>query len=223
MGMAVAANDAAKMMSKAQMTGYTQQLRADQKIREVDKQREMEAARDADPDSGVGDDAGYVGSSAGATRTLQARRTGSEPVGRGAVDWGKSEEGIDLPPSLRPQARGAGSTPLNVPYWLLPQEKGEDSAATRHRRLLDGMRKMVRYEIEQYVQTDDALYSKKTLRAVYDMLRDERSPAPPVQPSHNWAGEVPGLSFANLDRARVTRQVIEHPTPRPGQLFDLVA
>lgn len=223
MGMGVAANDATKVMVRAQMTGYTQSLRPDQQIREVDKQREMEAARDADPDSGVGDESGHVGSSTGATRMQPNRRSGFEPLGRGQVEWGERNEGIDLPPSLRPQARSAGSTPFNLPYWLLPREQTEDSAAARYHRLRDGMRQMVHNEIIQYVKSDDALYTKKTLRVVYDMLRNPQSPAPAPQPTHNYAGEVAGLTLANLGRAHAVQQMIENPAPQPGMTLDWVA
>lgn len=223
MGMGVAANDASNLMARAQMTGYTQNLRPDQQIREVDKQRETEAARDADPDSGVGDEPGHVGSSTGATRMQQNRRSGFEPLGRGHVEWGERNEGLDLPPSLRPQARIAGSTPFNVPYWLLPREQPEDSPAARFHRLRDGMRQMVHNEIVQYVKRDDTLYTKKTLRAVYDMLRNPQSSAPAPPPTHNHAGEVSGLTLANLGRAHAVQQMIEHPAPQPGMMLDWVA
>lgn len=223
MSMAVAANDASKVMARAQMTGYTQSLRPDQQIREVDKQREMEAARDADPDSGVGDEPGHVGSSTGATRMQQNRRSGFEPLGRGQVDWGERNEGIDLPPSLRPQARIAGSTPFNVPYWLLPRERIEDSAAARFHRLRDGMRRMVHNELSQYVKREDSLYTKKTLREVHDMLADKRPSGFVPPPSLNCAGEVSGLTVANLGRARAIQQSIELPAPQPGMMLDRVA
>jgi len=232
MGMAVGANDMANMMNKSQMVGHTQNIRATEHVKETDKARETEAARDADPESSTAENTTSVGSSSGASRTqLQDRGRhdlrGLQRLGRGQVEWQDEQQNQGsewLPPSLRPQARGAGSSPLNIPYWLQsqPKQQADGDPSASHRRLLNGLRNMVSTEIQQYVKSNEPPYAKKTLREIYTVLDEDTNGVPPAQ-KRNVTGDPGGLTVGNWRRAWTTQQQIDNPQPDPGEAFEAVA
>ncbi len=234
MGMNVGAQNMASMMSKAQQVGFAQQLRTDQTVKETDRQRETEAARDSDPESSTASNTRSVGSSSGANRAQVGRGLGQEEarglsrLERGGVEWQEQEknQGSEwLPPSLRPQAKGAGtSNAFNIPYWLekRDQQQESESPLAAHRKLLTGLKNMVNTEIQQYVKSNEPPYAKKTLREIYNVLQEESTGGAPPQ-QHNVTGEVAGLNAKNWSQAQNTFNMLENPQPELGEAFEMVA
>ena len=234
MSMSIGAGDAANMVFKSQMTGVSHNLQAPQAIKEADRGRETERTRDADPDAAA-EDAEGAGSSSGATRAETRPRVGSgqdryrlHRLGRGQADWGDMEHGQGwLPPTLRPQARTAGtSNPFNVPYWLMQKDEktGSDNPLAAHRKLLNGLRTMVNVDIQQYIKSNEPPYAKKTLRDIYNVLNDGQAPtgAPPNRESA-LTGDPTGLNVVNWRRAHATYNLLEFPQPQLGEAFEEVA
>lgn len=232
MGMTVGANDVNNMLNKSQMLGHTQQLRTDQTVKETDKQRETEKARTAGEST---DSSGSksVNSNSGTARTASRRRLGTEQqgvqrLGRGQVEWGEREQESSewLPPSLQPHSKGAGSSnEWNIPYWLTSQEQPHsDSPMAQHKRLLNGLRTMVKTEIEQYTKQNEPIYAKKTLREIFSVLSDDDAGVKSgPRNTTTLAGEPSGYTHGNVRRARGLFDMLENPRPQPGEGFEMVA
>lgn len=221
------------MIAKSQMVGQAQQLRVDQTIKETDKTSETEKARTAATESSESSGSKSVNSNSGTARTAPRRRLGQDQslqrLGRGQVEWSeREEEGQSwLPPSLQPHSKGAGTAnDWNIPYWLMAREQPQnDSAMSQHKRLLNGLRTMVKTEIDQYTKQNEPLYAKKTLREIYSVLKDDGGSlsAPPPQSAFTMANEPAGFTQANIRRARNTFDMLENPRPAPGEAFEMVA
>lgn len=240
MGMNIGANDVSTMLNKSSMVGGAQQLRVDQRIKETDKTAEAEKSRDQDAEATTADNGGNVGSAAGAGRTAPNHRGGQELRGmgrlyRGSVEWqqerNSGNQGSNwLPPSLQPQARGAGtSNPYNVPYWLTsdPQSEQpqEDNPLASHRRLISGLRSMVKNDIEQYVKSSEPPYEKKTLREFYTLLSDGGTGGGTNAPSlggNRLTGQPLGYNRSNWDSAENVTVMFRN-GPRVGDQLDWVA
>ncbi|MBM3463406.1 MAG: hypothetical protein FJX76_15005 [Armatimonadetes bacterium] len=225
------------MMNKSSMVGYTQHLRADQQVKETDKSKETEKARDSDAEATTAENTTSVGSSSGASRTNQARRNGQEAgglhrLGRGQVEWQNQErnQGSEwLPPTLRPQAKGAGGNAYNVPYWLLSngsEQPHSENPQAAHKRLLNGLKNMVHTEIQQYIKSNEPPYAKKTLREIYNVLQDDSAPVqagPRPSQNQNLNGDPVGFTATNFRRAQSTFAMLHDESAGPGEEFESVA
>lgn len=235
MGMSVGAQDVNNMLSKSQMIGHTQQLRTEQTVKELDKQKEVEQARTDSSESATSSGSKSVNANSGTARTANRKKMGNEPglreLGRGRVEWDESSEKSGgnewLPPSLQPHSKGAGSTSeWNIPYWLMQTAQTRSEAPmAQHKRLLNGLRTMVKTEIEQYTKQNEPIYAKKTLREIYSVLNDDAqstlSPSP--RGFATLGGEPAGYNTSNVRRARGMFDILENTRPSPGDGFQMVA
>jgi hypothetical protein len=231
--MNIGANDVSTMLSKSTMVGGNPQLSNSSLVKETDKQRETEKARDADPESSSANDTQTVSTNSGANRSGQTRRFGQDQslqrLGRGSVQWQDQEghQGSEwLPPSLRPQAKGAGtSNAFNVPYWLYSkhtEETQEDNPLVAHKRLLNCLKGMVHNDIQQYVRSNNPPYPKRTLREFHSLLSEGASEPVRTQSAFQMSGERMGLTRQNWERQQSIATMFSDP-PEPGSGFEMVA
>lgn len=234
MGMAVGAQDVSSMLNKSQMIGHTQQLRTEQTVKELDKQKEIEQARTDSSESATSSGSKSVNSNSGTARTASRRRLGTEQplrqLGQGRVEWDEQEQksGQDwFPPSLQPHSKGAGSaSQWNIPYWLMQSEQPHsDAPMAQHKRLLNGLRTMVKTEIEQYTKQNEPMYARKTLRDIYSVLSDEAQGARSASPHgfSTMSGDPAGYNQANARKARGMFDIFNSARPSPGDGFRMVA
>lgn len=112
-----------------------------------------------------------------------------------SADW--------LPPALRPFAQSGGANSMNVPYWLQMVPEGTIKGDWRKNAA-----RMVDNEIQQYVPTNGATYSRNTLREIQAALQPQarRSAAVPQQRS-------PQALAAAWRRAEAAMRIINDDQP----------
>ena len=236
MGMTVGAQDVSNMLNKSQMIGHTQQLRTEQMVKELDKQKEVEQARTDSSESATSSGSKSVNANSGTARTANRKKLGNEQalreLGRGRVEWDEQSDKSSgkewLPPSLQPHSKGAGSaSEWNIPFWLMQSDQPRsESPMAQHKRLLNGLRTMVKTEIEQYTKQNDPIYAKKTLREIYSVLSDDGPQAQTTPAARGFAtvnGDAAGYTQANVRRARGMFDILEDSRPSPGDGFQMVA